>query len=106
MTKLEIEDIYYDVTRLASDEGYNVEIDDDLNIKLSHKDSRMPKIEVKTERMGEEYMYTPIMKFPDLSYTSDDFADTIPWYLERWARVGQFCQSLYLFVYNPSDYEE
>ena len=92
--------------KYLEEQGYKIKYGADYSISIRHKDSLMPRIEVETKKSESSttYMFLPKLYFPELLVDFSDHAVT--WYLNRWSKVGEIAEKIYLFDFNPDDYKD
>ena len=92
--------------KYLEEQGYKIKYGADYSISIRHKDSLMPRIEVETTKVkySSTYMFLPKLYFPEVLVDFSDHAVT--WYLNRWSEVGAIAEKLYLFDFNPDDYND
>ena len=92
--------------KYLEEQGYKIKYGPDYSISIRHKDSRMPRIEVETKKSesSNTYMFLPKLYFPEVivDFTVSD----VRWYLNRWSKVGEIAEKIYLFDFNPDDYKD
>ena len=101
------EEVCYDhFGKYLEEQGYKIKYGADYSISIRHKDSLMPRIEVETTKVkySSTYMFLPKLYFPEVLVDFSDHAVT--WYLNRWSEVGAIAEKLYLFDFNPDDYND
>lgn len=91
--------------KYLEEQGYKIKYGADYSISIRHKDSLMPRIEVETTKFkySSTYMFLPKLYFPEVLVDFSDHAVT--WYLNRWSKVGEIAEKIYLFDFNPDDYK-
>ena len=92
--------------KYLEEQGYKIKYGADYSISIRHKDSLMPRIEVETTKFkySSTYMFLPKLYFPEVLVDFSDHAVT--WYLNRWTKVGEIAEKIYLFDFNPDDYKD
>ena len=92
--------------KYLEEQGYKIKYGADYSISIRHKDSLMPRIEVETTKFkySSTYMFLPKLYFPEVLVDFSDHAVT--WYLNRWSKVGEIAEKIYLFDFNPDDYKD
>ena len=92
--------------KYLEEQGYKIKYGADYSISIKHKDSLMPRIEVETTKFkySSTYMFLPKLYFPEVLVDFSDHAVT--WYLNRWSKVGEIAEKIYLFDFNPDDYKD
>ena len=92
--------------KYLEEQGYKIKFGADYSISIRHKDSLMPRIEVETTKFkySSTYMFLPKLYFPEVLVDFSDHAVT--WYLNRWSKVGEIAEKIYLFDFNPDDYKD
>lgn len=101
------EEVCYDhFGKYLEDQGYKIKFGADYSISIKHKDSLMPRIEVETTKVkySSTYMFLPKLYFPEVLVDFSNHAVT--WYLNRWSKVGEIAEKIYLFDFNPDDYKD
>lgn len=101
------EEVCYDhFGKYLEEQGYKIKFGADYSISIRHKDSLMPRIEVETTKVkySSTYMFLPKLYFPEMLVDFSDHAVT--WYLNRWSKVGEIAEIIYLFDFNPDDYKD
>ena len=101
------EEVCYDHSgKYLEEQGYKVKFGADYSISIKHRDSLMPRIEVETKKSesSNTYMFLPKLYFPEVivDFTVSD----VRWYLNRWSKVGEIAEKIYLFDFNPDDYKD
>lgn len=86
--------------------GYDLEVDEDLNIYFHPKGRPYPAT-ISCETIVEDgvYYYRPTISFPTLKYQEGWYNDDIPYYIEQFEGAGQLCRKIVEFSYDPSDYD-
>ena len=85
--------------------GYtaSVTLDDetiDIDVRCSLDEEYMPTITI-TPVMSDSKLYlTPTLTFPTLTWSEDGYADSIEFYLEKWANLGRFITKVNNFVFD------
>ena len=100
------EEVCYDqFGKYLEEQGYKIKYSPDYSISIKHRDSLMPRIEVETTKFkySSTYMFLPKLYFPEVLVDFSDHAVT--WYLNRWSKVGEIAEKIYLFDFNPDDYK-
>ena len=92
--------------KYLEEQGYKIKYGADYSISIRHKDSLMPRIEVETTKFkySSTYMFLPKLYFPEVLVDFSDHAVT--WYLNRWSKVGEIAEKIYLFDFNPDYYKD
>lgn len=109
---LEIEDRLSTIISEASFAGYDLSVDNDIQLTFTCvRKIPMPTISTKTLKWRDRegricYRFLASLKFPDLVSEEKDSADTIQFYLQRWAVVGDFITKLHNYTYIPDMYDE
>ena len=101
------EEVCYDrFGKYLEEQGYKIKYGPDYSISINHRDSLMPRIEVETTKFkySSTYMFLPKLYFPEVLVDFSDHAVT--WYLNRWSKVGEIAEKIYLFDFNPDDYKD
>lgn len=85
--------------------GYEMIVDENLNITLVYNDKteekNMPIITVETKQYTDTvWCFCPSLVFPKLIFTDDMYSGDIHWYLENWERIGKFITQLIEFEYD------
>lgn len=91
----------------AYNAGYDMQVDRDLNISFTPRDQEYPaQITCKTIIDDGVYYYNPTISFPTLEQQDNWFHDSIPYYVDQFAKAADLCDQIVLFFYNPSEWEE
>lgn len=90
----------------AYNAGYDMEVDDDLNLTFKSREDFFPELQAVKEVIDGNVYYTPVVKFPDLTVSNGDYYDHIEGVIHSWDKVGKFTSQLVRFEYNPEEYEE
>lgn len=103
-------------TRLANliseayDVGYDLNIDQDVNLVLEVRSSSdkkyLPEIEVETIIDDGVYYFSPRLIFPKLDFEDMEYYDSIQYWLDKWAKIGKFISTLTSIHYDPNEWEE
>lgn len=99
-------DMLGEVSDVAYNVGYNMEVDDEFNITFDavRDEKYMPTITVKTEFDDGTYYFIPTLRFPVLKQDDMMYADDIEAYIDRWGEVGNMITLLNRTSINPDDY--
>ena len=93
--------------------GYSVDYEGVLpNVKLTayadgSDSNMMPKLDLKvSEYEPNVYEVIPTLSFPVLTTNSNDYADTIHYYLSQWEQLGRCITELNGFLFDADAYRE
>ena len=87
--------------------GYEVKCDGvfpDIDIEVTCTESEkinMPKLSLVINEFDTDmYDVIPTLTFPTLTFSDQDYADTIHYWLQKWERVGRYITQLNKFEFN------
>lgn len=98
-------DYFGDIVSEAYNLGYELNVDDNLNVTLTafKKDDLHPEIEVIThckttigdnDEVREIYYFEVNVHFPDIHSSKFEFVDDMKYYLEHWQGIGELVTSI------------
>ena len=91
----------------ASDAGYNIYVDTDMNMELKPKtaSATAPEIKVDTIQDGE-IRFEVTIKFPDLASTEDGIMDGLDDFqniIEDWQKVAALAEDITQSSFDPAE---
>lgn len=101
-----VEAAFGEIINAAYNVGYDLNVDDELNVTLTARHEQMPNIVTTKIQDNDTTYYDVKVTFPELSSGPDQFADSIEYSTYKFYQVGRFITKLIRFTYNPNDYED